>query len=145
MIELCKNDPCIEFKDYDYVCSQKNSEILIIGCNDLGTYKNLQQKWFANITVHGFQYMFVTILIEHVVPLPIIFGLLGHSFVHMTCEYYFVIMEEQDKIIDLVNNIFISDRTGTYIVYRKIRVEEFIIFRMKDYVCLDNRQQLYNL
>lgn len=89
--------------------------------------------------------MFVTILNEHVVPLPIIFGLLGHSFVHMTCKYYFVIMEEQDKIIDLVNNIFISDRTGTYIVYRKIRVEEFIIFRMKDYVCLDNRQQLYNL
>lgn len=47
------------------------------------------------------------------VPLFKISGLLGHSSVHTTYEYYCEIMDEQDKIIAFVNNTFVPQRTGT--------------------------------
>lgn len=47
------------------------------------------------------------------IPLFKISGLLGHSSVHTTYEYYCEIMDEQDKIIAFVNNTFVPQRTGT--------------------------------
>lgn len=48
---------------------------------------NLAMKLPA-ITVHGIRHMFATILVEQGVPLAKISGLLGHSSVNTTFEYY---------------------------------------------------------
>lgn len=60
------------------------------------------------ITVHGLRHMFVTILIEQGVPLAKISGLLGHSFVNTIFEYYCAVMDEKERIIAFMNDVFVS-------------------------------------
>lgn len=50
--------------------------------------------------------MFATILIEQGVSLAKISGLLGHSSVNTTFEYYCDVMDENEKIIAFMNNTF---------------------------------------
>lgn len=50
--------------------------------------------------------MFTTILVEQGVPLAKISGLLGHSFVNTTFEYYCDVMDEKEKIIAFMNDTF---------------------------------------
>ncbi len=58
--------------------------------------------------------MFATILVEQGVPLVKISGLLGHSSVNTTFEYYCDVMDEKEKIITFMNDAFIPEgREGT--------------------------------
>lgn len=50
--------------------------------------------------------MFATILVEQGVPLAKISGLLGHSSVNTTFEYYCDVMDEKEKIIAFMNDAF---------------------------------------
>ena len=59
-----------------------------------------------HITVHGLRHMFATILIEQGATLTQISGLLGHSSVHTTFEYYCEIMDEREQILNYINSIF---------------------------------------
>ena len=113
LIELRKTDSGIEYKNYDYVCCQENGEPRSLTAMNQALTKICNRNGLPNITVHGLRHMFATILIELGVPLFKISGLLGHSSVHTTYEYYCEIMDEQDKIIAFVNNTFVPQRTET--------------------------------
>lgn len=113
LIELRKTDPGIEYKNFDYVCCQENGEPRSLTAMNQALTKICNRNGLPNITVHGLRHMFATILIELGVPLFKISGLLGHSSVHTTYEYYCEIMDEQDKIIAFVNNTFVPQQTGT--------------------------------
>ena len=113
LIELRKTDSGIEYKNFDYVCCQENGEPRSLTAMNQALTKICNRNGLPNITVHGLRHMFATILIELGVPLFKISGLLGHSSVHTTYEYYCEIMDEQDKIIAFVNNTFVPQRTGT--------------------------------
>jgi len=66
------------------------------------------------VTVHGLRHMFATILVEQGVPLVKISGLLGHSSVNTTFEYYCDVMDEKEKIIAFMNDVFTPEgREGT--------------------------------
>ena len=107
LIELRKTDSGIEYKNFDYVCCQENGEPRSLTAMNQALTKICNRNGLPNITVHGLRHMFATILIELGVPLFKISGLLGHSSVHTTYEYYCEIMDEQDKIIAFVNNTFV--------------------------------------
>lgn len=113
LIELRKTDSGIEYKNFDYVCCQENGEPRSLTAMNQALTKICNRNGLPNITVHGLRHMFATILIELGVPLFKISGLLGHSSVHTTYEYYCEIMDEQDKIIAFVNNTFVPQRTET--------------------------------
>jgi integrase len=113
LIELRKTDSGIEYKNFDYVCCQENGEPRSLTAMNQALTKICNRNGLPNITVHGLRHTFATILIELGVPLFKISGLLGHSSVHTTYEYYCEIMDEQDKIIAFVNNTFVPQRTGT--------------------------------
>ena len=99
--------------ELDYVCCQENGEPRSLTAMNQALTKICNRNGLPNITVHGLRHMFATILIELGVPLFKISGLLGHSSVHTTYEYYCEIMDEQDKIIAFVNNTFVPQQTGT--------------------------------
>ena len=113
LIDKRKADMGVAYKDYDYVSCQENGEPRSLTAMNQALTKICKRNGLPNITVHGLRHMFATILIELGVPLFKISGLLGHSSVHTTYEYYCEIMDEQDKIIAFVNNTFVPQQTGT--------------------------------
>lgn len=59
-----------------------------------------------HITVHGLRHMCATILLEEGTSLAKIAAFLGHSSIHTTFEYYCEVMDEKEKILAFMNNIF---------------------------------------
>ena len=53
--------------------------------------------------------MFATILLERDVSIAKISGMLGHSSVHTTFEYYLEVMDADKKIVEFMNKEFIPD------------------------------------
>ena len=62
-----------------------------------------------HITVHSLRHMFATILLERGVSIAKISGMLGHSSVHTTFEFYLEIMEEDQKMMDFMNREFVTE------------------------------------
>ena len=59
-----------------------------------------------HITVHGLRHMFATSLLEQGVSIAKISGMLGHSSVHTTFEFYLDVMDADEKIMQFMNTEF---------------------------------------
>lgn len=101
------------YEDHDYVCCRPDGKPHSTSAFNLALTKLCERNGLPKITVHGLRHMFATILIERGVPLVKISGLLGHSSIHTTYEYYCEVMDEKDKIIAFMNDTFVPEKTGT--------------------------------
>lgn len=97
------------YQDNDYVCCQKNG--LPHGPHSLNKEIRVicENNSLPHITVHGLRHMFATILLERDVSIAKISGMLGHSSVHTTFEYYLEVMDADKKIVEFMNKEFIPD------------------------------------
>ena len=97
------------YQDNDYVCCQKNG--LSHGPHSLNKEIRVicENNSLPHITVHGLRHMFATILLERDVSIAKISGMLGHSSIHTTFEYYLEVMDADKKIVEFMNREFIPD------------------------------------
>lgn len=106
-IQLMKERMGAEYIDADYISCQKNG--LPHGLCSLNT--EIRRICIRNnlprITVHSLRHMFATILIERNVSIAKISGLLGHSSVHTTFEFYLEVMDADAQIQDYLNREFV--------------------------------------
>lgn len=112
-IELEKEWRGAYYEDNGYVSCQPDGKPRALSSFNQALTKICDRNGLPAITVHGLRHMFATILIERGVPLVKISGLLGHSSIHTTYEYYCDVMDEKDKIIAFMNDTFVPERTGT--------------------------------
>lgn len=112
-IQFDKDRAGDEYEDNDYVCCRENGRPHALTSFNQALTKLCNRNGLPVVTVHGLRHMFATILIERGVPLVKISGLLGHSSIHTTYEYYCDVMDEKDKIIAFMNDTFVPDKTGT--------------------------------
>lgn len=113
LIDLWKAQLKEKFIDNDYISCQQNGRSHSLSAFNAALKKMCIGNTVPTITVHGLRHMFATILLERAVPLVKISGLLGHSSIHTTFEYYCEIMDEKEKIIAFMNNEFKVKHTGT--------------------------------
>lgn len=95
-----------EYFDNQYISCQENG--LPHGLSSMNSCltKLCQKNGLPTLSVHGLRHIFATILLEQGVQLPKIKGLLGHSSIHTTFEYYCEVMDEKGKILAFMNNIY---------------------------------------
>lgn len=81
----------------DLIIEELNKRKQVIDINKLS---------LPHITVHGLRHMCATILLEEGVSLAKISAMLGHTSIHTTFEYYCEVMDEKEKILAFMNNLF---------------------------------------
>ena len=106
LINKYKSYLCDEFIDNDFISCQENG--LPRGLGSINNYLNklCQRSSLPKITAHALRHMCATILAEQGVPLEKISGLLGHSSIHTTYEYYCEVMDDKEQILAYMNNVF---------------------------------------
>ncbi len=95
-----------QYNDKHYISCQKNGKPhSLTALNDC--IKTICKKLsLPHITVHGLRHMCATILLEQGASLAKIAAFLGHSSIHTTFEYYCEVMDEKERILAFMNNIF---------------------------------------
>ena len=95
-----------EFIDNDFISCQENG--LPRGLGSINNYLNklCQRSSLPKITCHALRNICATILIEQGVPLEKISGLLGHTSIHTTYEYYCEVMDDKEQILAYMNKVF---------------------------------------
>lgn len=106
IVDMNKEKLQSDYMDNDYICCQYNGKVHSLSAMNIALRKLCVRNSLPPITVHGLRHMFATILIEQGVSLAKISGLLGHSSVNTTFEYYCDVMDENEKIIAFMNNTF---------------------------------------
>lgn len=106
-IEANKNLLEDAYQDMDYVSCQKNGLPHGLGSMNKELYVLCERNLLPRITVHGLRHMFATILLERGVSIAKISGMLGHSSVHTTFEFYLDIMDADEKIMEFMNKEFV--------------------------------------
>lgn len=98
-----------KYIDSDYISCQKNG--LPHGTCSLNNKvgRLCARNNLPHITVHGLRHMFATILAERNVPIAKISGLLGHSSVHTTFEFYLEVMDADTQMIEYMNSEFVYE------------------------------------
>ena len=113
-IDMYKEKMQEAFIDNDYISCQANGKVHSLSAMNNALTKLCVRNGLPAVTMHGLRHMFATILVEQGVPLAKISGLLGHSSVNTTFEYYCDVMDEKEKIIAFMNDAFIPEgREGT--------------------------------
>ena len=90
----------------DYISCQKNGKPHGLSSINKCITTICENSALPKISTHSLRHMFATILLEQGVSLAKISKLLGHSSIHTTFEYYCEIMDEKEKILAFMNNIF---------------------------------------
>lgn len=94
------------YEEHNYISCQGNGK-----CHSLNSMNSVLTKLcnklsLPHITVHGLRHMCATILLEEGVTLAKISAMLGHSSIHTTFEYYCEVMDEKEKILAFMNDLF---------------------------------------
>lgn len=109
LINLYKDKKQNEFEDNDYISCQPDGKPHHLSSMNTCLIRMCQRISLPNISVHGLRHMYATILIEQGVSLAKIKGVMGHSSIHTTFEYYCEVMDEKEKILAFMNNVFIVE------------------------------------
>lgn len=94
------------YVDHDYISCQSDGNCHCLGAMNSALTKICNKLSLPHITVHGLRHMCATILLEEGVSLAKISAMLGHTSIHTTFEYYCEVMDEKEKILAFMNNIF---------------------------------------
>lgn len=105
-ISFLKNRPGANFEDNDLISCQKNGKPHGLSALNNEIIKLCKRVSLPRITVHGLRHMYATVLIERGVSLAKISALLGHSSINTTFEFYIEIMEDDHRIVELLNEQF---------------------------------------
>lgn len=109
LVEAQKAQMKDEYIDNGYISCQKNG--LPHGLASLNTelMRICEKNLLPHITVHGLRHMFATILLERGVNIAKISGMLGHSSVHTTFEFYLDVMDADEKMLEFMNREFVPE------------------------------------
>lgn len=105
-MQLNKSMQGDQYYDSDYVSCQRNGLRRGLGSLNSEINRICEKNLLPHITVHSLRHMFATILLERGVSIAKISGMLGHSSVHTTFEFYLEIMDEDTKMMDFMNREF---------------------------------------
>lgn len=106
--DLYKDD----YEDNDYISCQNNGSPHCMTALNECVKKLCIKLSFQHITVHGLRHMCATILLEQGATLAKIAAYLGHTSIHTTFEYYCEVMDEKEKILAFMNEIFAVEEEG---------------------------------
>lgn len=107
LVDMYKEKMKEDFSDNGYISCQCNGKVHSLSAMNIALRKLCIRNSIPAISVHGLRHMFATILVEQGVSLAKISGLLGHSSVNTTFEYYCDVMDEKERIIAFMNDTFI--------------------------------------
>lgn len=97
---------CENYIDNGYVSCREDGQAHCFNGLNCCIEKICYKLGLPKITVHGLRHMCATILIEEGANLARISAYLGHTSIHTTFEYYCDVMDEKEKILSYINNIF---------------------------------------
>lgn len=96
-----------QYIDKDYLSCTENGLSHSMSSLNIALSKLCNRNGLPHLTVHSLRHMYATILAEQGVPLAKISALLGHSSIHTTFEYYCEVMDEQERILSFMNDLFV--------------------------------------
>lgn len=106
LVDMYKEKMREDFCDNGYISCQSNGKVHSLSAMNIALRKLCVRNSLPPVSVHGLRHMFATILVEQGVSLAKISGLLGHSSVNTTFEYYCDVMDEKERIIAFMNDTF---------------------------------------
>lgn len=98
-----------KYIDNDYISCAANGLPHSASAFNNSLSKLCSRNGLPHLTVHSLRHMYATILTEQGVPLMKVSALLGHSSIHTTFEYYCEVMDEQERIISFMNDLFVPE------------------------------------
>ena len=98
-----------KYIDKDYISCTTNGRPHSASSLNNALSKLCSRNGLPHLTVHSLRHMYATILTEQGVPLVKVSALLGHSSIHTTFEYYCEVMDEQERIMSFMNDLFVPE------------------------------------